>query len=33
MKKRQKDYGQSYWWKPGSATPDSAPDMTQTGVL
>jgi hypothetical protein len=33
MKKREKEYGQNYWWKPGSATPESAPDMSKTGVL
>jgi len=33
MKKREKEYGQSYWWKPGTSSPQSAPDMTKTGVL
>ena len=33
MKKRQTEYKQSYWWKPGKALPESAPDMTKTGVL
>ena len=33
MKKRQTEYKQSYWWKPGKALPDSAPDMSKTGVL
>ena len=33
MKKRKTEYGQSYWWKQGKASPESAPDMTQTGVL
>ena len=33
MKKRQTEYKQSYWWKPGKALPDSPPDMSKTGVL
>ena len=33
MKKRQTEYKQSYWWKPGEALPENAPDMTKTGVL
>ena len=33
MKKREKEYGQSYWWKPGTSSPQSAPDMTKTGVF
>tara|TARA_R110002012_G_scaffold66232_1_gene173178 strand:- start:255 stop:1769 length:1515 start_codon:yes stop_codon:yes gene_type:complete len=33
MKKREKEYGQGYWWKPGNMTPESAPDMSKTGVL
>jgi hypothetical protein len=31
MKSRRRDYGQEYWWKPGSITPESAPDLTAAG--
>jgi len=31
MKSRRRDYGQEYWWKPGSVTPESAPDLTAAG--
>jgi len=31
IKKRQREYGQDYWWKPGSITPESAPDLTAAG--
>ena len=31
IKKRQREYGQDYWWKPGSMTPDRAPDLTAAG--
>ena len=30
IRKRQKDYGQKHWWKPGQLTPSRAPDL---GVL
>lgn len=33
VKKRQTEYKQSYWWKPGKALPDNPPDMSKTGVL
>ena len=33
MKKREKEYGQSYWWNPGTSRPQSAPDLSKTGVL
>ena len=29
MKRRERDYGQSYWWKPGSVVPESVPDLTE----
>lgn len=29
--KAQKDWGQEYWWKPGEATPDRAPDLSAIG--
>ena len=29
--KAKKDWGQEYWWKPGEATPDRAPDLSAIG--
>lgn len=29
--KAKKDWGQGYWWKPGEAAPERAPDMTAVG--
>ena len=29
MKRRERDYGQSYWWKPGAVVPESVPDLTE----
>lgn len=29
--KAKKDWGQSWWWEPGEATPDRAPDLTKVG--
>jgi hypothetical protein len=32
MKQRaQKDWGQQYWWEPGEALPDRAPDLSAIG--
>jgi hypothetical protein len=28
QKRARKDWGQEYWWEPGSGAPDRAPDMT-----
>ena len=33
MKKRKQNINNLYWWKPGKALPENAPDMTKTGVL
>jgi len=29
QQRAQKDWGQSYWWKPGDGVPDRAPDMSK----
>lgn len=29
--KAKKDWGQEWWWQPGEATPDRAPDLTAVG--
>jgi hypothetical protein len=31
IRKKQKDYGQDFWWKPGSAAPNRAPDIGAVG--
>jgi len=31
IRKKQKDYGQDFWWRPGSATPNRAPDLGAAG--
>ena len=31
IRKKQKDYGQDYWWRPGFAVPNKAPDLSAAG--
>lgn len=31
QQRAQKDWGQAYWWKPGTGAPDRAPDLTAIG--
>lgn len=31
QKRAQKDWGQDYWWTPGTGAPERAPDMTAVG--
>ena len=31
IRRKQKDYGQDFWWRPGSATPNRAPDLGAAG--
>ena len=33
VNKRKTEYGQSYWWKPGSSAPTESIDMSETGVF
>jgi hypothetical protein len=27
IRKKQKDYGQDFWWRPGKSSPNRAPDF------
>jgi len=31
QQRARKDFGQEYWWKPGTGAPDRAPDLTAAG--
>ena len=31
IKRRQKDYGQQYWWRPGDSAPSRAPNLNAAG--